>query len=329
VETHAARRWPGPVVRVDAGGFPRGLAPGSLAAALRMMRAFVICRRRMSVSRPAVLLAMGCYASVAPALAARSLGLPVVLHEANALPGRAILLLARFAAAVAVSFEETRRHLRHRRIVLTGLPLARDFAAPRPSRARGDRLTLLVTGGSQGAAFLNDTALAAVLALHAEGLPLDVIHAAGEQDAERVRSRYAQAGVTAEVSAFIEDMREAYDAADFALTRAGAGTCAELVARGVPALLVPLPSAAGGHQAANAGALAGAGGVAVVAQDDLTVDRLSTHLREFFRNPQRLASMERSQRETASPRAAEQLAKLVETVAAGSARPGGECNADL
>ena len=158
VEQAAVRGWEGPVITVPAEGFIAGLSWRSLKTAFRLIGASRRCHGRMSADRPDVLLAMGSYASIGPATAAFRLRVPVVLHEANVIPGRAVTMLAGRATAIAAAFEETRFYLRRHEVVLTGMPLRREVLAARSveiPRPAPPRFTVLVTGGSRGARRLN------------------------------------------------------------------------------------------------------------------------------------------------------------------------------
>jgi len=312
VEEASVKGWPGEVETVVASGFPTGLSFKSIGSALRLMAAFSTCRRRMRRSRPDVALGMGSYASVAPVLAARSLGVPVVLHEANAIPGRAISLLSGFADVVGVAFQSATGRLRHADAVFTGFPLRREISGTSIRREGTGPFTLLVVGGSQGAHDLNLLAIEAEAILRKRDVPLRILHLTGQRDEKMVRDAYRRAGVDHEVHGFLHNMKEAYARADLAVARAGAATCAELAVCGVPALLVPLPSATHDHQTANATDLAKAGVIDYVAQQDLTPERLSRYIQECIENPAKLSSMREALISVAVPNGAERLADLVE-----------------
>jgi UDP-N-acetylglucosamine--N-acetylmuramyl-(pentapeptide) pyrophosphoryl-undecaprenol N-acetylglucosamine transferase len=262
---------------------------------------------------------MGGYAAVGPVLAARRHRVPVVLHESNAIPGRACSLLARFAAAVAVHFPVTQDYFRHPRIVVTGMPLrpqlkveptasAAKPAAPTP-------FTVLVMGGSQGAHALNAVATAALIQASSRGLALRAIHLAGVRDEAAVRRAYAEAGVSAEVHAFLAEMWAAYDAATFAICRSGAATCAELAAFGLPALLIPYPHASRGHQKANAQALKAAGAADWMDQDGVNAMWLTEYVLALAANREKRARMRAAALQVAIRDAEDRLAELVESVA--------------
>lgn len=322
VEANALSGWDGPVEWIRAAGFPSGLSFRSVASAFQLGAAVVSSVARMARRRPDVLLAMGSYASVGPALAARVLGVPVVLHEANAIPGRAIAMMARLAGAVGITFEEAGSRLQCRRIVLTGLPVRPDldqrFAT---GEIVPDLFTVLVMGGSQGAHRLNEVAAEAMCRLVQSGEPVQVIHLTGAADEQWVRGRYEKHGVPHRVFAFLKDMGKAYHASHLAVCRSGAASCMELALCGLPALLVPLPASMRGHQAANAMAMKRSGGADVMLQQDLTAERLADYIRNARRDTGGLEARRRALRGVALPDAAQRLADLVLQVAGGQAVP--------
>lgn len=318
IETATRHAWDGPVVSIGAEGL--SMHP------LRLPRSLLTLRRVYSTSlktlreqRPQALLAMGSYSSVGPVLAARRLGIPVILHEANVIPGKAITLLSRFATAIAISFPETRDHLRHPAIRLTGLPIrkvmedaAADTPAPPPTP-----FTVLTMGGSQGAQRLNETVPAALSLLHHAGLTVAAIHLSGEKARESVEAAYRAAGIPAIVHGFCRDMVSAYRHSAVAVSRSGANSCMELALFGIPAVLVPYPLSARDHQRANARAMAEAGAAVVLEQDGMTAETLATLLRTLAKNPVRQQAMRTAARTRAITGADKTLADLVEEVGAG------------
>ena len=311
----SAAEWDGPVMTVMAGGFPSGFSPAALVAAIRMGGACLSALFKMRREPPDVLLAMGSYTSVGPVFAAKTLGVPVVLHEANAVPGRANASLAKYAAAGAVTFNPVTTHLEAPRVVRTGMPLRTDLAGD--STLPGlepDRFTVLVMGGSQGAHTINQAAAGALCRLHVKGVPLQVIHLSGAADEEDMRRVYKKAGVAAQVHAFLKDMGAAYRAADLAISRAGAASCCELGACGVPSLLIPLPSARRDHQTENADVVRSFGGADMLDQRRLSVDYLETYIEKIRANPDKLNRMRADMARFAIPDAAGQLADLVEEI---------------
>ncbi len=315
VEARAAASWQGAVQRVPAVGFPTSLSWRGVRAAWKLGRTRRVCYRKMRSAPPDVVLAMGSYASAGPVGAARRLGIPYVLHEANVQPGRAVRWFARGAQCVACHFEETRFFLRRHRVEVIGMPLRREMeqAVIDAGDLSGNGwFTLLVMGGSHGAHRLNEAVSTAVTTLAAQGQRMAVIHLTGEVDRETVSARYAEAGVEAEVHAFTGEMADLYKRASLAVCRAGASSCAELCLFGVPALLVPYPHAANDHQTANARALERAGAVDVVPESDLSVAWLTDYLVASMQKRDRLARMRSILKLRAKPQGAERLADLVE-----------------
>jgi UDP-N-acetylglucosamine--N-acetylmuramyl-(pentapeptide) pyrophosphoryl-undecaprenol N-acetylglucosamine transferase len=307
VEGDAAAGWDGPLFRT--GARPLGLKtlPAFCATLWRAWR-------QLRREKPDVLLAMGCYSSVAPALAAGILGVPVVLHEANAVPGKAVVVLSRRARVTALSFAGSDRWLPGRRTVCTGMPVRADLA-PQPlfdGFGPGRPPAVLVTGGSLGAHAVNELASEAFARLHVSGFgPLRVIHQCGAADETFLRARYAASGVHAGVHAFLREMGRALASVDLVVARAGAATCAELCLCGVPALLIPLPTAVRDHQRLNAEALAAAGGAVVCGQAGLTPDALAEEIARLLRDAPRRGAMRAALLSLARPDAAGRLADLV------------------
>jgi len=321
VERASLADWDGPVVRVRAAGLPARPSPRAVGAAGRLLAAAGVCFRQLGRSRPDVLLAMGSYASFGPVVAARCRGIPVVLHEANAVAGRAVGLLAGLAARVAVAFPLV-RGISAQRQVVTGLPLRAGLGdgGPRPPGLASGLFTVLVMGGSLGAGALNAAVPAALRRLHGDGLPLQVLHLAGEDDADAVRRQYAAAAVPHVVHAFYAGMAGAYAAADVAVTRAGASTCMELAACRLPALLVPLPGAPRDHQTANARVFADAGAAVLLPQAELTAGRVAGVLARLHGDPAQRERMRAAAGTLAQPHAAARLADVVEECAPSGGR---------
>jgi len=321
VEACSVADWQGATVHIRASGFPSGLSLRGLASIWRMAGAVVVAWRRLRETRPDVLLCMGSYASVGPCLAARLLGIPVVLHEANAVPGRAISFLARFASRVAVGYEAALAWFPPSvNVVVTGFPLRKGFVArPKPpADESASALTLLIMGGSQGAHALNSRMPAVAAALQAKlDRPLRIIHLAGRQEAEAVAADYRAQQVEAEVHAFCADMASLYARADVAVARAGAASCTELAVCGVPAVLVPLPHAPRNHQMRNAEAMAESGGMLVLPESEFSLKNMTQRLYMLFRNQDGLQLMRKALLTSMPADGAERLATLVETVAGG------------
>lgn len=321
IEHDAVKNWKGRVVTIPAEGFQFGFSMRSLLTIRRLFHAYRTALSAMRAKPPAVLLAMGSYASFGPVKAALKLGVPYVMHEANLVPGRAVSLLARKAASVAVSFEKTSYYLKHGNIVTTGMPLRRELqrasAEPRRERGESDPLRILVMGGSRGAQILNEVVPRALAMAYGKGVAIEIEHIAGLQDTAPISETYAQAGVKANVHQFVFKMEEIYLKTDLALCRSGAASCAELAAFGVPALLIPYPHAVRDHQMSNARVLQDAAAADVVAQEDLTATWLRDYIVNVSEKPARIARMAAAMKKRAQSDAAEKLADLVERVGRG------------
>lgn len=261
-------------------GFPRAFSFGALAYPWTAAAAYRSAARVGRRESPGVVVGMGGYVSVPLGLWAGLHRVPLVLHEQNVRAGLANRFLSRWAAAIGVTFDGT-TGLPAERCVKTGLPLRPDLAPLDPRAARralglneADP-TILVFGGSQGARALNARWIEALPRLGRPGEIWQFIHLTGAADEPAVRTAYERDGRKAFVRAFHSDMATVYSAADAVVGRAGANTVMEIYRMGKKALLVPFPHATDDHQAANARALARDGAAAVVAEKDLTVDRLA------------------------------------------------------
>ncbi|EQD38431.1 N-acetylglucosamine transferase, partial [mine drainage metagenome] len=202
------------------------------------------------------------------------------------------------------------------RTLAIGNPVRREIAAlPKPAErlgGRGGAVRLLIIGGSQGAARLNTVVPEALSRV--AGIRFDVRHQAGERWAEACRDGYAGAGVAAQVSAFIDDMAEAYAWADLVICRAGALTVSELAAAGLGAVLVPFPAAVDDHQTCNARYLVREGAAVLIADRELSAERLAGELERLCADRARLLSMAEHARALARPDATERLASACLTL---------------
>ncbi len=273
--------------------------------------------------RPAAVVAFGGYPSVPPVLAARLSRVrpPVILHEQNAVLGRANRFLSRHASRLALSFAATTRLPAAPGTVVTGNPVrpavvALIDAAYEAPMGRTGPIRLLVFGGSLGARVFSDVVPDALIALPvALRARLRVTQQCRTEDIDRVRESYLAAGITPELATFFPDVAGLLRDAHLVIARAGASTVAELAIAGRPAILVPLPGAIDDHQSANARALADAGGAWVMPQPVFTVRNLSERLAVLLADAGALAKAAEGARSVARPGAAAALADLVEQLA--------------
>ena len=295
------------------GPVARGIAMLGLVRAV--IQAALVLRR----IRPAAAVGFGGYPSVPPLVASGRLGIPSVLHEQNAVLGRANRMLARRASAIATSFPETQRVPRNRAglVSYVGNPVRAAIAAlrgtPYNPPAPDGTFRLLVIGGSQGARVFAEIVPAAVAALpQTLRRRIEVSQQCRPENLAAVEQLYAEAGVEARLAPFFEDMPTRLGEAHLVICRAGASTIAELAAVGRAAILVPLPIAADDHQSANGRALVAAGAAIMIAQEAFTAERLAQELTALMADPAQLAERAAAAQGFARPDAACALADLVE-----------------
>jgi UDP-N-acetylglucosamine--N-acetylmuramyl-(pentapeptide) pyrophosphoryl-undecaprenol N-acetylglucosamine transferase len=258
----------------------RGLL-AKLLLPLNLLVAFWQSLRAIRAHRPDVVLGMGGYIAFPGGMMAALLGRPLVIHEQNSIAGLANRVLAGVADRILVAFPGALP-----RSELVGNPVREAIArVPAPAAryaGRSGPLRVLVVGGSLGAAALNELVPKALALVPAGDRP-QVTHQSGARHLDALRAHYSAAGVEASLVPFIDEMAQAYAAADLVVCRAGATTVAELAAAGVAAILVPFPFAVDDHQTVNARYLADAGAAILVQQRDLTPERLAEVLRGLTR----------------------------------------------
>lgn len=301
----------------DGAVFSTGARPLSLRALPKAVSAFSRCMGKLRRLRPHALLAMGSYSSLPPVLAASLCHVPVLLHEANAVPGKAVDVLSRLAGLTAISFEETAAWLPNRQVKYTGLPVRTDLIGQtRFPEIPAGAFTVFVTGGSQGARRVNALVSQAMCLLKQAGVSdFYVIHQCGVADEAQVRATYEAAQVPSRVCAFMKEMGRAYASADLVICRAGASTCFELCLLGKPALLIPLPTAVRNHQHLNAVALTRCGGADEGVQSELTARSIMRYVLNKKDNPHALAHMRQAMQALSVPDAAGRVANELESLA--------------
>jgi UDP-N-acetylglucosamine--N-acetylmuramyl-(pentapeptide) pyrophosphoryl-undecaprenol N-acetylglucosamine transferase len=259
---------------------------------------------------------MGGYAAGPPVLAALVRRLPVVLMEPNAMPGFTNRSVGRFAARALVSFEETLRWFPAGRGEVTGLPVREDFfrVGPKPP---GESVTVLITGGSQGSRTLNRAARESWPRFRSGPRRYRLIHQTGPGEFSDVENQFAESGVEGRAIPFIDDMARVFAESDVVVCRAGAGAVAELAAAGKPSVLVPFPFAADDHQTRNAEVMARAGAARMVADRDLTGDRLFEEVDAICHSADGLRRMGEAARRLARPGAAAKAADALEECGVG------------
>ena len=272
---------------------------------------------------PSAVVGFGGYPALPALLAARSAGIPAVIHEQNAVLGRVNRLLAGRVDAIATAYPEVDR-LKEKhalKVHLVGNPVRPDVLAlrdePFPAFTADGLLRVLVTGGSQGARVLSEV-VPDGLAMLAPALRsrLQVTQQCRAEDLDAVRARYASHGIPAELGTYFEDMQARLADAHLFIGRAGASTIAELTAVGRPAILVPLPIATDDHQAANVREIVKAGGARSIRQHNFTAKELAKQINALAQRPETLATAAHGAWNCGRPNAARDLADLVESFGA-------------
>ena len=297
------------------GGSPMAAVRSAVTVAQGLARSRALLRRLA----PSVVVGFGGYPTVPPLLAARMARLPILVHEQNAVVGRANRLLISVGAILATGFDRPKGGAKAPEVVHVGNPVraavaraARPYAAPEPN----GEFRLLVFGGSQGARVFSGLVPGALAQLgEDQRRRMRIVQQARPEDLEATRSTFSAMGVPAEVQPFFSDMGERLAAAHLVLCRAGASTVAELAALGRPAILVPYPHALDHDQAENARALAEAGGGWLMPERELTPQALAGRLQALMDRPEELSAAAQAARRQGRVDAADRLADLLERVA--------------
>ena len=295
---------------------------GWIKALFAVLRGRAEARNIYREHRPDAVVGFGGYPAFPALLAAKALHIPTLLHEQNAVLGRVNRLLAGGASAIGTAYAEVDRlKPGHRgKAVVIGNPVRSEIARlgemPFPEFDDYGPFKILVTGGSQGASILGEI-VPEGLALLGPSLRhrLQVVQQCRPDDIERVRDRYAELGIPAELLTYIEDMGAKYADAHLVIGRAGASTIAELTAAGRPAILIPFGAATDDHQTANAREMTAAGGARTIQQSAFTPQVLARQIEVMASDPVALNNAAQRALSVGRPHAARDLADLAERVA--------------
>lgn len=298
-----------PIEWIEIGGLNRVGFRKTLVTLAELPFSVWTASRMLDRDRPAAIFSMGGFVAGPVLLAALWKRVPVVVMEPNAIPGFTHRKLARFVARALVSFPETAKWFPAGVTEVTGMPVRDEFFAL-PAKVRGDRVTVLITGGSQGSRTLNRAAQ--------ESWPLwggtavRLIHQTGPRAYEDLARGFRQSGMEGEMAAFLPDMPAAFAAADIVVGRAGMSTVSELAAAGKPSILVPLPTAADQHQLRNAQAMERIGAARMVLDADFHGQRLVEEVLRLSQNPDLLNAMGKAARGFSKPEATRRAAEVLE-----------------
>jgi UDP-N-acetylglucosamine--N-acetylmuramyl-(pentapeptide) pyrophosphoryl-undecaprenol N-acetylglucosamine transferase len=311
---------------------PLSLSPGKLFSfAVENLAGHLAAARFLEEESVSLAVGLGGYASVPMGRAAARRGVPLVLLEQNAIPGKATRWLARRAALVCAALAQTRANLRCRCPVrVSGTPIRPGIHASARDQAARPRRQLLILGGSNGAQSLNENVPLALYRIREELAGWRIVHQAGKRGYGATCELYRKLGSDAEIIDFIVDMPETLAASDLVVCRAGGTTLAELSAANLPAVLLPYPLAADNHQRANAEAFASAGAAVMLDEREASgrVDvRLAEVVSGLLKDPSRQAQMSAAMRRLARPHAAADVAAMVLETAGTGSLPAAICPA--
>ncbi|MCC6598543.1 MAG: undecaprenyldiphospho-muramoylpentapeptide beta-N-acetylglucosaminyltransferase [Alphaproteobacteria bacterium] len=304
-------------------------ALGKLKGLARMGLGIWQARALLSRLRPSVVVGFGGYPSVPGVYAAQLLGIPTILHEQNAIMGRANAMLARKAAHIAISMPYIRGAKQggqpekdQKKTVYTGNPVRAEISAlynrPYPALDDAGCLRVLVMGGSLGASVFSRVLPEALAKLPSDHRArLHIVQQCRAEDMDRVKDLYAQAGIKARLETFISDVAGEMEQAHLVIARSGASTVAEVTTAGRPAIFVPYPHHKDQQQKINADTVADAGGAWVMTENGFTAEALLARIETFLQNPSLLFKAAENARSCGKPDAARKLGNLVTAVVSG------------
>ena len=294
-----------------------GLAGNPLKFGCKFIRSTNSCRKLFFKKPPAAVLAMGGFTSLPPVIVGKIMGAKIFLHEANAVPGRAVRMLSSFADEVFVQFPDSLPRVLGVNVRATGLPVRATMEPVPKADARtvlglaDDLPVLLIMGGSQGAEAINRAVLGSLPYL-AKLLPkIQFIHLTGNRNSDPIRLAYDTLGLRAVVRPFLTEMEYALGAADLVISRAGASSLAEFSSMELPAILVPYPSAVDDHQRLNARTFVEMGAARCFHQKQLTPSLLTQQLKDLLGRPVKLKKMGEAMKQWKSDCATEEVVKRI------------------
>lgn len=315
-----------PFETIELQGFERRLTLSNLMRGFKAVAGLKKARSIVKKFQPDVAIGTGGYVCGPILLAASLMKVPALIQEQNVLPGITNRILSKFVTKIAVGSEAALKHFPKEKAVFTGNPIRKSvMEASREDGLRefgfdGNKLVVLVSGGSRGARTIN-RAMVPVLKEAQDNPEIQFLHVTGKGEYEDIQNRLKAEGVELSkaphirVEPYLYDMPKAMAMADLAVFRAGATGIAELTARGVPSILVPYPYASENHQEHNARALQEKGAARMILNKDLTAETLNTTLNELLSKPDELKNMAEASRRMGRPSAADDIADIVMGIA--------------
>ncbi len=284
---------------------------GKMKGMMVLPRSFWEAKKILREFRPDVVIGAGGYVSGPVLMTAHFMRFPTMVMDSNALPGYTNRRLARFVDKAALTFEAALPFFGTKGVV-TGNPVRQEFFDVADSDP-GEKINLLIFGGSQGARAINNGVIEALPFLTELASELNIVHQTGEADFEKVRLGYAENGwESVDLRPYISNIVDSFAVADIIISRAGATTCAEVAAAGRMAIMIPLPGAADDHQRKNVEAMIAKRAARMILQSELTGQRLANELHEFIANPELIIELATAARKMARPDAAEATVDIIE-----------------
>jgi len=287
----------------------RGLVP-LLTAPFKVLGAIFSALKVIRKVKPSLVVGFGGYASGPGGLAAKIKGLPLIIHEQNAIAGTTNKSLARFANKVATAFPNVMEGA-----VFVGNPVRKSLMGLERAENNGSRANILILGGSRGAKAINEIIPEILKTIDTNAI--DVLHQCGKGHRLATESAYRDSSLFVNVVEFIDDMKEAFQWADLVIGRSGASTVTELAEVGLPAIFIPFPYAIDDHQTANAEYLVKAGAAQVFQQAELKNRTVAASIRRLIENRHLLETMGKKAKAMAKPDAAKDLADMCEELMRG------------
>ncbi len=312
-----------PVHVLNSGTIGSGIVR-KIRSVLALGMGFYQARKLLSDLKPAVVVGFGGYPSVPAVYAAQTKKIPTVIHEQNAILGKANVFLAPKADRIAVAWAhvEGLDNTDESRAIVTGNPVRPDISGlynkPYPTIEQDGVLRIFITGGSQGASVFSEVIPQALSKLPAHHRArLEIVQQVHDGDMTRVKSIYEEAGIKCDLRPFFKDMALQFEKCHLVIARSGAGTVSEVTTAGRPAIFVPYPHHADQQQKRNADAVADAGGAWVMTQNGFTAEALLARLETFLQNPETLFRAAENARSCGRPDAARKLGNIVMALASG------------
>jgi len=281
--------------------------------------------------KPGLVVGVGGYVSGPLVFSAWVLGIPILIHEQNSIPGATNKLLGKIADKIAISFKESLKYFPANKTIETGNLIREELSISKKETTSlpADKFNVLVLGGSQGAHSINAGMVEAVDVLFEKKNQLHIVHQTGESDYDQMKSQYAEKGISTDVRPFIHDMAEQYRKADLIICRAGATTLAEITALGKMSVLIPYPHATHNHQEHNARILESARAALMILDKDVTGERLAQVITSAMEQPEKRSVMENNCFAQGKRDATQKALRLcLELLRMSHDRPGGIGNRD-